>query len=467
MSLQRRLLFYLLLCAPLVWAVASWFSVAGAREEVNELFDAELIHLARQVQATLGQGGGLGLREPVQVGQVHEAGVDVEDLATVAWDRQGRLMLVDHQGTGFPYRSDASGFHNVVVGADGWRLYYLQSADGEWLVATGQKLYERDEVVFDLTVSQLTPWVAMLPALLLAMALAVSKALAPLRQVSRELAARNPDDLQALSEGRRPSELVPLVAAMNALFVRIRETLARERRFTADAAHELRTPLAALRAQWDVVRRETDPGARARAEARMSAGFERLERLVSQMLAMSRVEGASETSIVHEPIVWAAIVEDAFSDCLPLAERRHIELECNWPASSARAMPLHGDPHLLTVLLRNLLDNAVRYAPEGSTVRLVFGADGFAVENDGAALDASVRARLGERYFRPEGQAETGSGLGISIVQRIAVLHALQIVFSHCGDGCEGFARGVRVTVRRVPGQARKPATDPVPSVGA
>lgn len=449
MSLQRRVLFYLLVCAPLVWAVALWFSVAGAREEVTELFDAELIHLARQVQATLGQGGPLGLREPVQVGRVDDTELEAEDLATVVWDRHGRLMLVDRGGTGFPYRSDASGFHNVVVGEDEWRVYYLQSLDGAWLVAAGQKIYERDEVVFDLTVSQLTPWLAMLPVLLVVMALAVGKALAPLRQVSRELAVRNPDDLQTLSESGRSTELVPLVAAMNALFVRIREAMARERRFTADAAHELRTPLAALRAQWDVVRRETDPVLRAHAEARMSAGFERLERLVSQMLAMSRVEGANETTIVREAIAWPAIVENAFSDCLPLAERRHIELECDWPAAGAQAMPLYGDPNLLTVLLRNLLDNAVRYAPVGSAVRLVFDEDGFAVENDGPALDASVRARLGERYFRPEGQAEVGSGLGISIVQRIAALHALEVVFVNHDDNGGAPAGGVRVRVGR------------------
>nr|WP_145547357.1 ATP-binding protein [Variovorax boronicumulans] len=444
MSLQRRLLLYLLVCAPLVWGAALYFSVSRARLEVNELFDAELIRLARQVQATLGSE--LPLRPAPLPPAPHEGARDggagdVRDLAVAVWDRQGRLVVSDREGVELPYRPTRSGFLDETIGGAAWRVYYLQSFDGRWLVASGQRAYERDELVYGLTLSQVGPWLVVLPVLLAVMAWAVRRALAPMGRLTRELQQRPADDLQALPQDSAPAELQPMLGAMNGLFQRIDRLLVRERRFTADAAHELRTPLAVLRAQWDVVRRAQTPGDRARAEARLAAGLDRMDRLVTQMLALSRVESGSPPP-QHE-IDWTPIVEQAMSDCLALAERRRIELACEWPPAGRYPMPLLGDANLLTVLLRNLLDNAVRYAPEGTAVTLHLEQDGLAVENGGAVLGDEQLARLGERFYRPDGQAEAGSGLGVSIVRRIAELHGLQLHYGPRADGT-----GVRVVLR-------------------
>jgi two-component system sensor histidine kinase QseC len=454
-SLRRRLLLYLLLSAPLAWGVALWFSVDRARHEVNELFDAGLIRLARQVQTTLGRPGGeppapAAVAEAASEGEVAAAlgEADLEDLAIAVWDRGGRPWVADREGGGFPYRPQASGFTELELAGEPWRLYYLQSFDGGWLVAAGQKLYERDEMVSQLTVSQLLPWTLVLPLLLLAMALAVRQTLAPLDRLSGELAARTPDDLHPLPEAGAPTELRPLLAAMNALFRRIDETLARERRFTADAAHELRTPLAALRAQWDVLRRAADGPARAEAEHRLAAGFDRVERLVSQMLALSRLEASQPAGLARRPVAWPAVVEEALSDCLALAERRGITLECEWPQDGVAPLPLEGDAPLLVVLLRNLVDNAVRYAQRGATVTVRLGADTLEVDNPGPPLPPALRARLGERFLRPEGQDEAGSGLGLSIVQRIAALHGLALAFVDLTDA-DGRPAGVRARLQR------------------
>lgn len=241
MSLRRRLLLYLLICAPVVWLLALAGSFLQARTEVNELYDTELIRLTRQVQLTLigvnADGGSGPMPDSPLRGQA-----DLDSLAIVVWDRNGEVVLADREGAQLPLRLDGAGFVDLEINRESWRAYYLQSADGRWLVAAGQSLHERDELVYGLIGSQLLPWLVMLPILMIAMGWAVREALAPMRSLSDELARRGADELQPLPARDAPVELRPLLEAMNGLFDRITATLARERRFTADAAHELRTP---------------------------------------------------------------------------------------------------------------------------------------------------------------------------------------------------------------------------------
>ncbi len=449
MSLQRRLLVYLLICAPLVWGVALFVSIRQARQEVNELFDTELIRLARQVQATLSfDVKTTASASPAPARGTPEAGsADMNDLAIAVWDSHGKLLLADREGVQLTRYPNGSGFRDEELEGKSWRVYYLQSPSGEWLVASGQRAKERDDLVLSLTASQIAPWLLVLPALLAAMAWAVRRAISPVNQLAAELQGRDANDLRRIPDHAAPTELKPLLGAMNGLFRRIEETLDRERRFTADAAHELRTPLAVLRAQWDVVRRSGGEAERAQAEAKLSLGLERLDRLVTQMLALSRLESpleaASQLSMATS-VQWEPIVEQAVSDCLALAERRHIELACDWPPQGAQPMPMRGDDQLLTVLLRNLLDNAVRYAPQGSLVTLRIAEDHLEIENDGEPLSADQFSRLGERFHRAAGQQEVGSGLGVSIVRRIAALHGLEPTFSPRADG-----RGMKVVLAR------------------
>lgn len=431
MNLQRRLMLYLLICAPLVWAIALLVSASRARHEVNELFDTEIIRLARQVQSMLVSDATPGQTLPVTPAR---GAADLDDLALAVWNVQGQLLLVDREGVQLPRHPDASGFVDMQLAGEPWRVYYLQAPRNEWLVAAGQRGSERDELVRDLVGSQLLPWLLVLPVLLVAMAWAVRRALRPVRALTSELQGRSADDLRPVPLTHAPQELQPMLAAMNGLFTRIEFTLERERRFTADAAHELRTPLAVLRAQWDVLRRARSEDERRRAEAQLDAGMDRMDRLVTQLLALSRLESTHHLPHARE-LEWAPLVEQAMSDVLSLAERRRVELDCEWPVAGTRPLPLHGDADLMTVLLRNLLDNAVRYAPAGSTVRMRFGADRLAVENDGDALSADVLAELGQRFRRVDGQAESGSGLGVSIVQRIAALHGLTLRYRARAEG--------------------------------
>lgn len=446
LSLQRRLMLYLLLSAPLVWLMAVAVSVNRAQHDVNELFDSELIRLARQVQVMLVPAAG-NAKAPAAV--VRGAGIgeaDLSDFAIAVWDAGGQLYLADREGGELPRRPGTAGFVSEQLHGELWRVYYLPSAGGDWLVAAGQKAYERDELVYDLTISQVLPWLLVLPLLLAALAWAVRRALAPVVAIANDLEQRDAANLQPLPVQAAPAELTPLLHAINAQFARVDALLTRERRFTADAAHEMRTPLAVLRAQWDVVRRARDEHERGEAQARFSAGLERMDRLVTQMLALSRVDSraaAAQAVPWEHDVDWPVVVGQAMSECLPLAERRRIEFACEWPPVPREALPLLGDAELLAVMLRNLLDNAARYAPPGTLVTVRFSRDRLEVENAGAALEPAELERLGERFRRPVGQQESGSGLGISIVQRIAALHGLAVRFGPREDGT-----GMKVVVR-------------------
>lgn len=431
MSLQRRLLIYLLICAPLVWGVAAWVSSSRARTEVNELFDTEMIRLTLQVQAmliSLDQVKGASL--PTSVSD----DADLDDLAIAVWDRQGKVLLADREGTQLPLLVGAVGFVELSLQQETWRVYYLQAPNREWLVAAGQKVNERDELVWGLVESQMLPWLLTLPVLLLAMTWAIRQALNPMHKLTDELQQRTADDLQPLPSEQAPAEIRPLLQAMNGLFGRIDATLARERRFTADAAHELRTPLAVLSAQWEVLQGARTEPERMQAAAKLTAGMQRMTRLVDQLLRLSRLE-ATEGLIGAEPLNWRELAEQSMSDTLTLAERRQIDLACEWPSQPHHPPEWQGDRQLLAVLLRNLLDNAVRYAPEGSTVTLRLTPASLSVENAGTPLPADQLARMGERFYRPDGQAQPGSGLGVSIAQRIAALHGLVLSYRSRADG--------------------------------
>ena len=218
-------------------------------------------------------------------------------------------------------------------------------------------------------------------------------------------------------------------------------------RLTADAAHELRTPLAALRAQWEAARGALDEDERATADGQIGRGIDRLGRLVEQLLALAAIEGRSSTAFT-ELVSWQRVIEHTLSDCMPLIERTGIDIEVRWPQRS-RAMPVVGDEALLALMLRNLVDNALRYSPAGSDVLIRFEADHVVIEDRGPGLGPAMGERLGDRFFRSPGQSQPGSGLGVSIAMRVAALHDLELTFAN-RTGDDPAAQGLRVTLRRV-----------------
>lgn len=443
MTLQRRLLLLLLVAVPVVWAAAVAVAVVRARHEINELFDTQQIRLAQQVMTLLPRTQGpppIGEPAPEAAGAA-----ELEDLGVAVWRGAGVPYAADREGAALPYRDAGSGFVRLDIDGKPWIVYYLRATRGDWTVAVGQASDERDELLQNLLLGQFLSWALLLPVLVIALALVVRHGLRPIHLLAHDVEARGADDLRPVAKTGLPTELQPLVVSMNRLFERIRVALEKERRFTADAAHELRTPLAALRAQWEAARLQGQAAGDTEASRRIGEGIERLARIVNQLLSLSGADARDPTSFTSA-VDWPSVVGNALTDCLPLVSARDADVAIEWPVDGSAPLAMVGDDALLTVMVRNLVDNAVRYAPPGVEVRIVFHADGFFVEDNGPGLSQDARDRLGQRFYRSAGLAESGSGLGFSIVQKIAELHRLGVTVGARAD----HRPGTRVSIGRL-----------------
>jgi signal transduction histidine kinase len=297
----------------------------------------------------------------------------------------------------------------------------------------------REEIVEALGESLAWPLAAALPALALAIWLGVGSGLRPLRELRAELARRGAADLAPLDAARAPAEIEPLVAELNRLFGRIEEAMGRERRLTADAAHELRTPLAVLSTHAQVARRAHDETSRNEALDALVEGAQRAARLIEQMLTLARLE--SGPTAAAERVELREVVRAAMAEVAGGALAKGIELEL----LDGPALEAEGHGALLAVLARNLVDNAVRYTQPGGRVEVAVNPGPvLEVRDNGPGVPAQELSRLGERFHRLAGQNETGSGLGLSIVLRIAELHRGSVRFSR-GLGGRGLAVSVEL----------------------
>lgn len=425
-SLQGRLLVLLALAVGLVGAVAVTLTVVDARHELDELLDG---HLAQAAALLV-----------VQQVRVHEHDDDDDDGAKVdapvlhryapqvafqVW-HEGRLSMRSANAPREPMTARAQGFATETLDGRPWRLFVTRGAEHDVRVIVGEQLRSRRAILLAVLRGTAVAALLALPLLALGTWAAVRGGLSPLRRLGQQLATREPQALQPLDLPRAPSELRPLVDALNALFTRIAALLESERRFTADAAHELRTPIAAIRAQAQAASLQSDDTSRTQALQATLQGCDRAAHLVDQLLTLSRLE--AQGPIDRRPLDLAALARRVAAEVASRspAQAGGLELqaegECLVSANEA----------LLAVLLRNLMDNALRYAGPGAPVRVavargVAGGATLVVEDGGAGMAEADRARLGERFFRVAGHEAPGSGLGWSIVRRIADAHGARI----------------------------------------
>lgn len=438
-SIRSRLLVLLVGATALVWAVSLSLSYFEARRELNALFDAQL---AESAKVMLMQARGA----------VHEAmehdeddGVDFEHviehpyeqkLHGQIWSGDGRLVYQSSRD--LPpeplVKGIANGYADRTLHGTRWRVLVLTDPESRLQIQLCQSYESREGLAGSIARSMLVPLIVALPLLGALIWLGTGSGIRPLAQLESDLRRRAPVDLDPIAEEGLPRELQPMVRALNGLLERLKEQLGLERRFTADAAHELRTPLAALKTQAQVALAARNDQERAHALGQIVRGIDRTTHLVQQLLTLARLDPGAEEPAERIPLDVA--VREAVSEC---GESGRVRI------AAEKDVVVKGSRPLLMTLIRNLVENALRHGGAGE-VRVNVSGEGdevvLSVADDGPGIPPEERERVFDRFYRATGSDQRGSGLGLSIVKRIVELHGGAV---ELGGGEGG---GVRVVVR-------------------
>jgi signal transduction histidine kinase len=433
-SLRRRLVASVLGASVAVWLVSLAVVVHVAWHETSDVFDDALKEGARLVLA-LGTAQGPAARGAAAEAHRGEAKLELH-YQLVSTD--GRVL---HRAEEAPAQAFSQafgkrkGFENVWVDGRAWRVYLLRADGQDVQVQIGQPWDERLELLEDIAEDLLWPMLGLLVLLGGFCWFVIRRLLKPLERTAARIAAKSPGDLAPVPLSDEPRELLPIVQALNGVFGRLGHALQAERRFTADAAHELRTPLAALRMRIQLMQRQQAAAGDAPIDLQgLRNEVDRCTALTESLLALARLDPERPESLAKE-------VVDLDTLFGRLASGRSTGFDTTVQVD-ARGLVLQAHPALLESALRNLVDNALRYGASQVTVDALATGAGvrIAVRDDGPGVSAADRARLTERFFRVLGTEQTGSGLGLSIVARIAALHGASLRFE---AGREGRGLGV------------------------
>lgn len=409
-SVQRKLSFALSLAILVMAIVAGAFAFLSAFDEAHELQDDVLRQVARIVDrqrlAAPGAEARLGdvdeeSRVIVQrLGETPASPAGAEDGATLALP----IHLSD-------------GMHTLNVGGEAFRVLVKTTAAGE-RIAVAQEAGLRNEIARDGALRTVMPFLILVPVLLLMVADLVRKLFRPIAELSREVDQRSEQDLHPVDDQHLPLEVRPFAVAINRLLARVDQSMASQRRFVADAAHELRSPLTALSLQAErLAAAEMSGPARERLIV-LRQGIERGRNLLDQLLALARTQSPTDSPPARVGV--QGIYRRVLEDLMPLAEARHIDIGVDG-AEDAEVWALELD---VTALVRNLVDNAIRYTPEGGrvdlSVRVANGLAELRIQDNGPGIPLGERDRVFDPFYRALGSEQIGSGLGLSIVQAIA-----------------------------------------------
>jgi two-component system OmpR family sensor kinase len=436
-SLRKRLLWLVLVAILLAAVLQAVTAYRGALRQVDAMFDDHLQQMARSLRSGI----------PLGLPQTQNEDDSAYDLYVQIWGQDG-TQLFRSTRSALPPRA-VLGFSDVEAHGNRYRVYTLQTP--LQTVQIAQDLSARTARARALALRAVLPFAWLTPLLMLAVWWIINRSLAPVERTRRVVASRAADDFSPLDGAGLPDEVRPLVDELNLLFGRVRHAFDAQKSFVADAAHELRSPLTALKlqAQAQALRRvDADPAAREAAVARLNQGIDRAIRGVEQLLLLAREEaGAGPAGRVD----LQQIVQLAVADVLPQARHKHIDLGLAGPASAPGLAAANGQLEALRILLRNLLENAVKYTPPGGQVDVSLGEDQgqpvLTVEDSGPGIAPQHRPRVFDRFYRVSDTAqESGSGLGLAIVKAIADRHGAVLAL-----GQSERLGGLKVEVRFAP----------------
>ena len=415
-SLRARLLVFLLAAIVLAAGAQALVAYRTVLKEADDIFDYHMQQMALSLRA--------GLPPSAAVGGLGGAEQNFEFVVQV-WTVDGVRIFESAEEAALPQLA-VLGFADVRARGTTYRVFSMQTRG--LVIQVAQDMAARRNMAGSLALRTIVPVALMAPLLMLVVWWVVSLSLAPVARVRRQVASRQADDLSPVSEENLPEEVRPLVQELNLLFGRVRHAFDAQKHFVADAAHELRSPLAALKLQVQGLQRAPDDAARTLAVSRLSAGIDRATRLVEQMLALARHEASIAAGAKPEQVDLAEVARLAISDAVAAAQARRIDIGV---AQADAGATVSGQPEALRMLLRNLIDNAVKYTPEEGRVDvgIVKRADAveLRVDDSGPGLPEAERARVLDRFYRSGEPQAPGSGLGLAIVKSIADLHGATV----------------------------------------
>ena len=413
-SLRTRLL--LLLCGAVVLTacVQAFITYRTSLEEINDIFDYQMQQMAQS------------LRPGLPIGGYHSNGPKDDNEEAFAFIVQvsikgGQTIFLSTRSMELP-RDAEPGFSRFENDGTVYEMYTL--ASGKQLIQVAQDSEARRNVARTMALRTGTPVAVMVPCLIFLVWWVVSASLSPLERVRTQVASRHADELDEVNEQGLPAEIFPLVHELNLLFQRVRSAFDAQKNFIGDAAHELRSPLAALKLQVEGLRRSTDEATREVAVNRLANGIDRASRLVEQLLVLARQQATPASLNTKTDVHLGPLVQSIVGDLWEGARARHIDIGVTEAADGG----VKGHQDALNILVRNLLDNAIKYTPLGGTVNVavhvVQGKTQLTIEDSGPGIPAEVQDRVFDRFFRVAGAQGGGSGLGLSIVRTIADMHA-------------------------------------------
>jgi len=443
-SIRARLLFPLLGVFTGAWLIVGFFSFHHAKQEMEALIDKDLVQSARLLEAFLEHE----ITEdeilhptiiPTKIVNIYECNITFQ-----IWI--DNALMIRSQFAPEKRLQALEGFSFRDINDEPFRLFTLRNDYFKADIIVAQSLNARHKLTTNIIWSIVTPFFLALPVLMLLTWFLIGEALKPLKKIAKQVETRSHDDLSPLSSEKIPSEISVCVTSINDLMLKLKDAFRREKDFTANAAHELRTPLAVLKTQAEVALRAQDEDQQSRALSQIDTGVDRATRLIEQLLTMARVD-PQESSKNFIDVDLCQIVIQVVADLIPRIDSKMIDLGVE---DCSVAMVKGFEPALM-ILARNIIENAVNYTGEGGEINVsVLKQDEdvvLLVCDNGPGIDPQQRKRVFERFYRDVNHSSSvhGSGLGLSIVRRIADIHHAEITLGEPDHG-SGLIFKVRFT---------------------
>ncbi len=455
-SIRNRLLLLLLLIISLIGGITMYRSYRDANHEVQELFDAQLAQSSRSLQAIvlynikaidnfsaqeiLDFPNTTANTDPINEYDLRDSHSYERKMAFQVWEKNERLILRSAAAPIIPLNKNAltpksRGFSDVVIQHEKWRVFSLWDKEYHYLIQVGERYAIRDELTSEIVKHLLLPSITSIPILALMIWFGIGRGLSPLRKVAKEVTRRDTAHLEPIELKDVPIEIRPVIIELNALFYRVQTAMEKERRFTDDAAHELRTPLAALKVQAQVANTAKSDKDKKAALNNILTGVDRATHLVQQMLLLARLGSGEATQTKIKTINTHKISEEVIAQlaCKAIDKNIQLSFECN------TKQVIYGETANFEILLANLVDNAINYTPENGRIVVEINETKNSIDlnvtDTGLGISEKNIERVFERYFRVRDSSAEGCGLGLTISKQCAEQLSAVIKFSKPKSG--------------------------------